>query len=170
MSIYKDGECPFGLRIPFGCLKAGNCIKRMAPTAILGEEATEDEKKKVSLANRRLLHLMIIDGPEEPFKCPYAAKVFKDRAAVECNYEDVAPGEGFSNVLAAPFYSQIFSGIAMNGLYSYPIGYYSDYNVSRNLYYGIYSLTSGKEQEDMEKYAKFLIDIGRLEKDGNIPE
>jgi hypothetical protein len=100
-----------------------------------------------------------------PERCTYAAKVFPDKNAVECNFEDTAPGVGEkTTLLAAPFYSQIFGGIGLNGLYTYPIGYYADYNITRNLYYGLYSLQGSEEFDPLRKTAELVVLRARLEK------
>lgn len=150
-----DEGCPFGLRIPFGCKMAGDAVDRMGPLKILGEEASDEEKQTLANANKRMLNWTILGKTtEEPGRCKYAAKIFPEKDAVECNYEDTAPGVGQKSVtLAAPFYSQIFSGIGLNGLYSYPIGFYADYNISRNLFYGLYSLQGGEDLEMLCKIA-----------------
>lgn len=160
-----DEGCPFGLRIPFGCKRAGDAVDRMAPLTILGDEASDEEKQVLGQANKRMLNWTILGKTtEEPGQCKYAAKIFPDKAAAECNYEDTAPGVGQkSALLAAPFYSQVFSGVGLNGLYSYPIGYYADYNITRNLFYGLYSLQGG---EDLELLCK----LAALARGEDIPE
>ena len=135
-----DVPCPFGLPIPFGCKYAGKNIQRMAPFDVMGKEASEDEKKAIGGANTKLLAWGLLRSSEKPCQCPYAGHLMEERDAVECNFDDSAPGQGPGQALmAAPFYSKIFSG-ALNGLYTYPAGFYSDYNVSRNLYFGTVSL------------------------------
>lgn len=136
----EDEACPFGLPIPFGCKCSGKFVERMAPVDIMGDDSTEDEKEAIGKANTNLLAWNLLRDPEEPVQCPYVGHLLEKYDGVECNYDDTTPGEGPGQALtAAPFYSKIFSGM-INGLYTYPIGYYSDYNVSRNLYYGVYSL------------------------------
>lgn len=136
----EDTPCPFGLPIPFGCQYAGEHIKRMAPFETMGKEVSEEEREMIGAANTKLLAWSLLRDSEKPKQCPYAGHIIEQNDAVECNFEDSAPGQGAGQALtAAPFYSKVFSG-GMNGLYTYPAGYYSDYNVSRNLYFGIYSL------------------------------
>ena len=72
--------------------------------------------------------------------------------------------------MAAPFYSQIFSGLGLNGLYSYPIGYYADYNISRNLFYGIFSLQGAERREALKKLAGEALERAEREKTGNKSE
>lgn len=148
----KDNPCPFGLPIPFGCQHAGNHVERMAPVDVMGEDVTEEEGKAIGAANTKLLAWNLLRSQEKPCRCKYAGKLMEDRDMVECNFDDSAPGEGPAQALmAAPFYSKIFSGV-LNGLYTYPVGFYSDYNVSRNLYFGTYSL-QGAERRDLIRMA-----------------
>lgn len=153
--IRKNDEdpCPFGLPIPFGCQCAGRNVERMAPLDVMGKDSSKDEKKSISGANTKLLAWNILRSTEKPQQCPYAGHIMEAQDVVECNYDDSAPGEGGGQALqAAPFYSKIFNGIGANGLYTYPVGFYSDYNVSRNMYYGTYSL-QGAERRDLLKMA-----------------
>lgn len=156
----EEQSCPFGLPVPFGCKYAGGVINRMAPLSALGDDPKPSEKKKVSDANVKVLAYTLMGSSEEPSKCDYAAHIFDKKEAVECNYEDTAPGEGQKGaLLGAPFYDQIFAGVGLNGLFSYPIGYYADYNISRNLYYGIFSLQGSDERtRELIKYAKRVIE------------
>lgn len=147
-----DDPCPFGLPIPFGCQCAGSHIEKMAPLDVMGKDSSDEEKQSISGANTKLLAWNLLRTSEKPQICPYAGHIMEKQNVTECNYNDSAPGEGAGQVLqAAPFYSKMFGGV-INGLYTYPLGYYSDYNVSRNLYYGTYSL-QGAERMDLLKMA-----------------
>lgn len=143
-------QCPFGLSIPFGCKHAGGVIDNMAPTSVLGEDASEEDKAKIARANKRLMTLRLTQTAEKPCKCKYASNTIDGKDAVICNYEDTAPGVPPAPILGSPFYSRVMSGIGLDGLYTYPIGYYADYNVSRNLFYGIYSIQASKDSELMK--------------------
>ncbi len=149
----NDNEpCPFGLPIPFGCNCAGKNVERMAPLDVMGEDSSDDEKKMIGNANTKLLAWNLLRSSEKPVMCPYVGHILEEQNAVECNYNDTAPGEGSAQALqAAPFYSKVFNG-SINGLYTYPVGYYTDYNMSRNLYYGTYSL-QGSERRDLLRMA-----------------
>lgn len=151
----NDSSCPFGLSIPNGCKIAGEAIDRMFPLEGLGLEATDDEKEKIIAANKRLLSWMVMNQTTEPQLCKYAGKLFPGRDAVDCNFGDTAAGQTASGtLLGSPFYSQFFAGIGLDGLYSYPLGFYGDSNISRNLFYGIYSLQgSDKDKERLIKIA-----------------
>jgi hypothetical protein len=63
--------------------------------------------------------------------------------------------------MAAPFYSKMFNGI-ITGLNTYPSGYLSDYNVSRNLYFGTYS-TQGRYIIDIINKVAELLYTNNLE-------
>lgn len=147
--IRKDDAdpCPFGLSIPFGCKNAGNIIDKMAPLEMAGPDATDEERQKIAKANKKLFTWRLMESAEEPIPCKYASSIMDNQDAVSCNYTDTAPGVGDVPLLGSPFYSRVMSGIALDGLYSVPVGYYADYNISRNLFYGIYSIQAGLNTE-----------------------
>jgi hypothetical protein len=166
----ESDPCPFGLPIPFACKHAGNMIEKLAPLDVM-DDATEEEGQRIADANVRMLGWLLMKSTEQPCQCPYAAKIFKDKEAVECNYYDTAPGQDQKAALmAAPFYSQIFSGLGLNGLFTYPIGYYADYNISRNLFYGIFSLQGAERREVLKKLAGEALERAEREKTGNKSE
>lgn len=147
-----ENPCPFGLPIPFGCKHAGKHVERMAPIEVMGKDVSEDEAQMIGSANTKLLAWNLLRSTEKPAQCPYAGNIIEGRDVVECNFDDTAPGEGPAQALTAtPFYHKVFLG-AINGLFTYPVGFYSDYNVSRNLYYGTYSL-QGSERKDLLRIA-----------------
>jgi hypothetical protein len=138
-----ENKCPFGLPIPFGCQNAGKNIENMAPFSVMGKDVSEDEKEMLAAANVKLLAWNLLRSSEKPSECPYVGHILENNEAVECNHDDSAPGEGPAQaLLAAPFYSKMFNGI-ITGLTTYPAGYLSDYNTSRNCYFGTYSLSGG---------------------------
>ncbi len=142
----EDAPCPFGLAIPYGCRNAGELIRKMAPLDTLGEEATKDEKVQIEKANNHLF-LWKNDG----HRCVYAGKLFKSKDVVECNWSANTAGSVERGVLVgSPFYYKHFSGIGLDGLYTYPLGYYTDNSIDRGMYYGMYSLESigGIESEN----------------------
>jgi hypothetical protein len=162
-----DTPCPFGLSIPFACNNAGKVIERMAPLDILGPEASDEDKQTLGKANLRLLVWTLMSG-QEPARCTYASHVFPDKSAVDCNYGDTAPGQTQSSaLLGSPFYSQLFTGISLDGLYSYPLGFYGDYNISRNLFYGLYSLQGHTKipKEQLKKLAAEAVRLALEERD-----
>jgi len=156
-TIRKDGAdpCPFGLPVPMGCQAAGKFIDQMAPLDVMevGDNPLDAQKAaretadgepafggaEIQGANMRLLSWAVMQ--EGPVRCRYADKIFPGLKGVECNYGDTAPGQRQTGViLSSPYYAQVFQGIGLDGLYSYPLGFYADFNVSRNLFYAIYSL------------------------------
>jgi hypothetical protein len=59
---------------------------------------------------------------------------------VNCDFGDAAAGLGAPAFTGSPLYSQTFSGIGLDGLYAFPMGFYADNNESRNLFQGLFSL------------------------------
>lgn len=144
-NIRKNDEdiCPFGLPIPFGCKNAGEYTSKMAPFSVMGKNPSSEEKEMLAAANTKLLAWSLLRSSEKPCLCKYAGHVLENNNAVECNYDDTAPGEGPAQpLLQTPYYSKMFDTI-ITGLNTYPANYLSDYNVSKNNYFGIYS-TQGK--------------------------
>ncbi len=159
MTIRKNNtdKCPFGLKIPFACENAGKIIKNMAPIEILGPKANIDEKKQLALTNARIL---VWQNTCE--RCFFAGKIFDDKSAVECNFGTNTAGEGSEKaLLGTPYYSRLYDNIAYDGLYSYPIGYDFDSNISQNSYYGVYSLC--RDETEFEEVIKIAGDIVRLD-------
>lgn len=148
----KDMSCPFGLNIPNGCKNAGELVTQMAPINIL-VDSSEKEKAAIKKANRRLY---MWHAPGD--RCYYAGKIFKgksEKGAVECNFGSNAPGISEKGLLGAPFYSKVYNNVGLDGLNSSPLGYFSDHNISRNIYYGIYSLMGSEElKEEIIKVAE----------------
>lgn len=150
--------CPFGLSIPFGCDNAGEVIDNMAPIDILGPESTSEEKAEIIQANN---HLLKWKSPGQP--CKYAGQILENKEAVECNWDTEAAGDTqHATLRGSPLYYKHFSGVGLDGLYSYPLGYYTDNSIDRGMYYGMYSIESissqdtdviGKEAEDLDKSA-----------------
>lgn len=150
LAVIRDNEstpCPYGLPITEGCQAAGETIDNMMPLNKLGEKASDEEKAEVIKANQYLLNWR---GTGEP--CKYAAKLFPSKQnKVDCSYGDTAAGIRESGaLLGSPFYSQHFSGISLDGLYSFPLGFFSDYNLGRSTFYGIYSLQGSFDNEDID--------------------
>lgn len=138
--------CPFGLPIPFSCKRVGDLITRMAPVDVLGEDSTDEEREEIAKANRRLFMWMISEKPCD--ECRYAGKLFKDKNVVECNWDtDVSGEHEKAALLGSPYYYKHFSGVGLDGLYSYPLGYYTDNSIDRGMYYGMYSIESTGQKE-----------------------
>lgn len=160
LAVIRDDDstpCPFGLSpISEVCQSAGEIIDNMAPLNWSGKEASEEEKLEIKKAN---MYLLMWRGPGKP--CKYAAKLFPGKQdKVDCSHGDTAAGVQESGaLLGSPFYSQHFSGISLDGLYSFPLSFYSDYNVGRNIFYGIYSLQGSERVEEMRKLAQVFHEI-----------
>lgn len=146
-----SSPCPFGLSIPFGCKNAGHIIDNMAPLSILGDDSTDEEKEKIEKANRRLLNWKLVESAEKPIKCKYAASIIDSKNATQCNFNSTTPGAVPSPLGGFSPYSDVTS---MNGVYTYPVSQYADFNVSRNLYYGIFSLQGSDENQYLQKVAQ----------------
>lgn len=147
-----ESQCPFGLPIPFGCKHAGNCVSKMAPTSILGKETSEYQIKNIGNANTKLLATNLLNSTVQPKPCTYAGKVLDQNNAVECSYNDNNPEEHVTKALtSSPFYPSLFN-TSIQGLFTVPLGLYSDYNISRNLWFGSMSL-QGSEKQDLIKFA-----------------
>tara|TARA_Y100001970_G_C14159421_1_gene817605 strand:- start:1145 stop:1579 length:435 start_codon:yes stop_codon:yes gene_type:complete len=138
----KTKICPFGLAIPNGCMSAGGLseedevavIAKMVP---LHYAKTEEDRDKILEDN--LEELLLAEGPEQ---CPFADRVFEDRSAVDCKFDEngqSAPA-GSAGLNGSPMYPHIMIGNMPKAQYGYPINYYSDDNENTNVYYGIYSL------------------------------
>jgi hypothetical protein len=146
LSVIRSNDqitCPFGLPIPFGCMHAGKLIDKMAPINSLGPDSSVHEKDHITDANVRLLSWNLAKGNDEG-QCPYANEIMEksntnNTETVNCNYEDTAPGQSSKGY--RPYFQQDFVGYgAFNGINSFPLGMYDDFNSSRNNYYGIYSV------------------------------
>ncbi|MCK9567725.1 hypothetical protein M0R72_02095 [Candidatus Pacearchaeota archaeon] len=153
--IRKNDEspCPFGLPIPFGCQNAGEHVDQMAPFDVMGKDVSEDEKEMLSAANTKLLAWNLLRSTDKPSPCKYAGHILEHNNAAECNHDDSAPGQGPAQpLMPAPYYSKMFNGI-ITGLTTYPAGYLSDYNQSRNIYFGVYSTQGSSERRDLLRMA-----------------
>ena len=127
----KAKRCPFGLPITLACHNAGESVTHMCQL----EGLPEGNRERVALANRRV-YLYHRTGQ----RCMYAVDVMDKAEAVNCDFGDVGAGLGGVAFSGSPLYSQTFSGIGLDGLYAFPLGYYADNNESRNLFQGLFSL------------------------------
>ena len=135
----KEKKCPFGLPITIACQHAGNSVTYMCP---LDAVETEEEKKKVEKANKR-----VYIWYKENQRCLYAHNIIESKDVVNCDYGDVGEGMKTPAFAGSPMYAQTFSGIGLDGLYAYPLGFYADNNESRNLFKGIISLVGSEVSE-----------------------
>jgi hypothetical protein len=143
-----DDVCPFGLRIPFACKAAGEVIKKMAPVDLLGEDASDDDIEQLVKAN---MELLVLEAAGK--KCFYASDIIEKTSAVNCSFGTGFAGMSSQGLEPSRFYSKIYENIAYDGLYSVPMGYYADSNISQNTYYGSYSLQGSKDDSEIEKSA-----------------
>jgi len=147
----KGKKCPFGLPIALACRHAGESVTHMCPL----EATPEKERERVALANKRvyLYH-------KDDRRCLYAVNVFDEAKAVNCDFGDVAQGMGGPAFAGSPLYSQTFSGVGLDGLYAFPMGFYADNNESRNLFQGLFSLLGSGKMPEILKIA--LLTKGNL--------
>lgn len=140
-------SCPFGLPISSACKTVGETIYKMAPLSILGDESTEEEEEELSAANQHLYRWNL-----ENKRCPYAGKLFPDnQGVVECNWGSNAPGVNNQPALrGSSFFYRPFNGTGLDGLYSIPLGYYTNNSIDIGYYYGPFSFeaTASKEKDE----------------------
>ena len=128
--------CPFGLPVPEACENAGDAIKRMAHT-----DDAPDKDKALKKANR------LVYAYHKPCeKCPYADKILEEHKKVDCDFGDTGQGQKSVPLIGSPLYPNTF-GNGLYGIYSYPMGFYSDMNNSRNLFFGLFSLLGSAIEE-----------------------
>lgn len=128
--------CPFGLPVPDACLNAGESIYRMA--------SSEDED---ILKTNLLIYAYHKDGNE----CPYADKVIEEKGKVDCDFGDTAQGMKSTSFRGSPLFPSIFTGFNMNGIQGYPLGWYSDYDQMRNMFFGLYSIIGNDNSSEIIK-------------------
>jgi hypothetical protein len=131
-------RCPFGLPITQGCENAGDSVTHMCPLSMLNDE----KQGRVQKANARV-YIYYKTGE----RCMYAADIIKSKAAVNCDFGDTAAGMHGPAIVGSPLYAQTFSGIGLDGLYAFPLGFYADNNQSRNLFEGLFSLIGSQRPE-----------------------
>ena len=150
----KDKKCPFGLPITLACRNAGDSVTHMCPL----EALPEDKSERIALANKRI-YLYHKTGQ----RCLYAVNVMDEVKAVNCDFGDAGQGMGGMAFSGSPLYAQTFSGIGLDGLYAFPMGFYADNNESRNLFQGLFSLL-GAHAPEIIKVAIKETEIGLWEK------
>jgi len=143
-----NNPCPFGLPISFACKTAGDLVDKMAYTLIMGPNTTSRERYMIATAN---LHLLMYNNPQ--IRCKFAGKLIEtNNDIVECNWDSIVAGSHQKGALrGSPFYPKFFSGIGIDGLFSYPLGYYSDDSQSRHRYYGLFGLEGSEDNEGLIK-------------------
>lgn len=140
--------CPFGLEIPIACESSGDLVDRMSPVRL-----SSDEAQSIVNSNQ---HLFIWKNPGQ--RCKYAGKIPEEETkSVECNWNSTAPGEEGTPIVGSPWYTKHFSGIGLDGVYTFPLGYYADNSIDRGMYYGMYSIESVASKEDSEEDSDILL-------------
>jgi hypothetical protein len=115
----KSNSCPFGLNIPSDCCKVGNSIDSL-------DKDPDNFNDNISFVNS------IIDNKP----CKYYNGKLNDY--VNCNYEDLNSKMPHSS----PLFDRPFAGIQMEGVNTFPHGYYNDNSIDRSYQYGMYSIES----------------------------
>lgn len=137
--------CPFGLPVTDGCKCVGKSIHRLAPLSSVDNDVS---KTKLSKANQ-----LVFLYTKEKKQCPYASKIIEEFKKVDCNFGDTAAGMNVPEIKGSPIYPSTFSGVSLDRLCSFPLGYYADNSESRNLFFGLFSLLGSNKSEDMIKVA-----------------
>lgn len=141
--IYSDkdqgqGSCPFGLPIIDGCKHAGDSVMHMCPLKM----ASKNKYDAIKKANMRVYLYYKTDN-----RCSYAANIVEKYNVVNCDFGDTGAGMSVPAFTGSPLYPQTFSGIGLDGLYAFPLGFYADNNESRNLFQGLFSLVGNEIYE-----------------------
>lgn len=132
--------CPFGLPIPFGCLKAGESVRQMIPMALSQQPSIEVSQ-----------NLQILNWESDGNHCLYAKDIIEQKQTVNCTME--IP-ESTDAIIGSPFYYKPFAGMGFDGHTSVPLGYYTDTSIDRGMYYGMYSMESIASEEEELKQSK----------------
>ena len=141
--IRSDDElrCPFGLSIPQACHSVGDAILKMAPMPD-DDQLSEEEKEHIKNNNNEI-YLWTATGN----RCPFAKEIFDKTVQCEFKLDNKK-----HPLVGSPFFWKNFSGLALDGLYSYPMGYYVDTSIDRGMYYGPYSIENiGSEEYERTK-------------------
>jgi hypothetical protein len=134
----KEKKCPFGLPITLACHNAGEATAHMCPL----EAVPPGKQKAVAEANKRVyIH------SKTGTRCMYAHNIMDQGRAVNCDFGDAGAGMNTPAFSGSPLYAQTFSGIGLDGLYAFPLGFYADNNESRNLFQGLFSLLGERASE-----------------------
>lgn len=143
-----DLRCPFGLNISQDCKTVGELIHKMQP---IPESASNETRTQIAEQNKELLE----NSLEEAARCPFASKLFPNKPHfVDCDFGDTAAGLSHDvSFVGSPYYSQIFNGIGMGGLYNYPLTYQTDGQEYRNMYYGMYGWASNRLERCLKRQA-----------------
>ena len=134
----ENNPCPMGLPISQACQNAGESVSHMCPLSMI-DEAKKDIIRKANLR----VYIYYKTGN----RCLYAANVMVEKQATNCDFGDNAAGMHMPAPSGSPLYAQTFAGCGLDGLYAFPMGFYSDNNQSRNLFEGLFSLIGAENFE-----------------------
>jgi len=165
LAVIRDNklrDCPFGLPITDACKYAGDSIHRMAPLNAVDNEEQQEHLKKANA----LVYVHHKTGK----KCPFADKILDNHDKVDCDFGDTGQGQPHVPYRGSPLYPQTFTGIGLDGLYGYPLGFYADNNESRNLFFGLFSFLGSDRTEQLIKLADIYDECGIKEKADKIDE
>jgi hypothetical protein len=165
LAVIRDKKikpCPFGLPVIGACKYAGDAVHRMAPL-----DATDDEEKKERLKKANTL---VYIHHKTGNKCPFADKILEDHGKVDCDFGDTGQGQPHVPYRGSPLYPQTFTGIGLDGLYGYPLGFYADNNESRNLFFGLFSFLGSEKPKELIKLADKYDESGDNERADIIDE
>ena len=109
-------------------------IAKMVPLSM-----TKEGPERAKALEDNIEEMLLAESPEQ---CPFADRVYEERSAVDCKFDENQPSApaGSAGLNGSPMYPHIMIGNMPKAQYGYPINYYSDDNESTNVYYGIYSL------------------------------
>ena len=152
----KNRFCPFGLPITDACKCVGKAVFKMAP---LDAAKDDEQKERIKKANS-LVYVYEKTGK----RCTFADKVLDGFKKTDCDWADTGQGQKSVPFRGSPLYPQTFSGVNLSGLYGYPLGYYSDNNESRNLFFGLFSFLGSEKPKELIKLADRYDECGDKEK------
>lgn len=139
--------CPFNLPIPSACKSVGKAIYRMEP--VEGKKDT----KRFEKANK-LIYFYYKDGS----KCPFADSILEGKfEKVDCDYGDNGAGRKDPPITGSPLYPSTFHSLTLNGIYGKPLGWYSDNDSARNMFFGLFSYLGKLKHNDIIKTAHTLL-------------
>jgi hypothetical protein len=134
----KDDICPFGLNIPQACINAGNSVLNMIPLESRDAHyQISDEDRENAITNNNKIYKDYISTFGNVSKCKYMSSILEKFNSVDCNYDEPNDSNGLDRSLGQTPSRLFYGGI--NGIQTYPPGVLSDnYDISRNLYYGVF--------------------------------
>ena len=163
LAVIRDQKikpCPFGLPVISACQYAGDSVHKMAPL-----DSVKGKQEKLNKANA-LVYIYHKTGK----RCVFADKILENHKKVDCDFGDTGQGQPHVPYRGSPLYPNTFSGIGLDGLYGYPLGFYADNNESRNLFFGLFSFLGSEKPKELIKLADKYDESGNSEKADIIDE